>query len=138
MWSLGAWVDGLGDFNADGYDDIVISAAEFLWDGPGVEGIVFVYPGSPAGITDTSFSGTILRVRGNTEFGHFVAGAAGDVNGDGGADMSAENTPWEEYDGAAYLYHGAPVVVPTLGAGGLVALVLALGAAAWRRLGARG
>jgi M6 family metalloprotease-like protein len=79
---LGTSVAGLGDFNNDGRPDYVIGApkARRSCDGA-VTGAAYVYSG---------FNGVLLNKFNGSEnydnFGYSVAGA-GDVNGDGGADI---------------------------------------------------
>jgi hypothetical protein len=70
-------VAGAGDANGDGYGDVVIGAYGF--------GRAYVYPGSATGIATTPT--TTLAVTGASYFGQSVA-SAGDVNGDGFADLA--------------------------------------------------
>ena len=81
---FGSSVASAGDVNGDGYSDLVIGA--HLYSNPTVyEGRAFVYPGSPAGLSTQ----WIWNTEGNqddSELGTSVA-SAGDVNGDGFADI---------------------------------------------------
>lgn len=75
---------GVGDVNADGYDDLVVSATE----GVGTYGSgssVRYHPGAPTGTSLTPGSTVEYGVGYATGFGSSLA-AAGDVNGDGVAD----------------------------------------------------
>lgn len=92
---FGNSVDGAGDVNADGYDDIVISGSS-----------TFVYLGSADGITDVRSS--------VPESGYQVAGA-GDLNGDGYDDIATTG-------GAVWVYYGSAAGVTTGGGTRLSAL----------------
>ena len=104
---FGHSVSEAGDFNQDGFDDIVVGAP-----GSGKEqsGTVFLFLGGPYGISKTpawKYECPVPRA----ELGHQVAGA-GDVNGDGYDDLligasyySAEGQP--ERTGAAFLFLGS-------------------------------
>jgi len=86
----GQRVAPLGDFNGDGYDDIIIAAS--LDDPPGESYVVYGGPGLPAhGILDLAdldgTNGFALRLAEQQEGGSRVAGP-GDVNGDGYADAA--------------------------------------------------
>lgn len=95
---LGAAVSTAGDFNVDGYADVLIGA-------PGLDQ-VHLYFGSPTGIfpSDTLITAPLS----GSQFGAAVA-TAGDVNGDGYSDIvigapAASNV--QPSGGAAYIYHG--------------------------------
>ncbi|WP_324674156.1 FG-GAP-like repeat-containing protein [Hymenobacter sp. GOD-10R] len=92
---FGASVAGAGDVNGDGYADVVVGAY-------GQER-AYLYLGSSSGLR-TSPSATLLSpTLGTTRFGLSVAGA-GDVNGDGYADVLIAAS--SSGDGKAYLYVG--------------------------------
>jgi len=81
---LGKFLAGVGDVNGDGYDDIAISAPDYT-NGQANEGAVFVFYGSSTG----PGSAPSWHVEGNQDVGRFfVVAAAGDVNGDGYADLA--------------------------------------------------
>jgi hypothetical protein len=79
----GSSVDA-GDFNNDGYRDVVIGA--HFYDDPEInEGAVLIYYGSESGFATTA-DAVISLDQGNRRFGQTVANA-GDVNGDGYDDL---------------------------------------------------
>lgn len=93
---LGASVSGVGDFNGDGYDDIIAGA-------PGVQNEAYVYSG---------LDGTLLcelqSEGGGDDFGGSVSGA-GDVNHDGFADVivgAFRNDAGGTDAGRAYIFFG--------------------------------
>jgi hypothetical protein len=96
-----------GDVNGDHYSDIIVGAYGWYYDVEG-EGKVWVYHGSQDGVSEPSPWGK----RGgqlNAHYGYSV-GTAGDVNGDGYADViiGIENSSEGElYEGGASLYYGS-------------------------------
>jgi hypothetical protein len=81
---LGKFLAGVGDVNGDGYDDIALGAPDYT-NGETNEGAVFVFYGSSTG----PGSAPSWHVEGNQNLGRFfVVAAAGDVNGDGYADLA--------------------------------------------------
>lgn len=116
----GRSVASAGDVNGDGYADVIVGAP--FYQNPVGQGRVFVYHGSASGLSSTpawTASGTTTIPQG---FGHSVAGA-GDVNGDGYADVIIGRAYGEE-NGQVWVYHGS--------AAGLGA------AAAWTAVGPKG
>jgi hypothetical protein len=104
---FGAAVAGVGDLNGDGYSDIAIGASGTPGDGANT-GAAYVYLGSGSGVSNTpavTLSDPPQFIRDN--FGHSLAGA-GDVNGDGYADLivGAHGTLGGGMRGAAYVYLG--------------------------------
>ncbi|RMG45809.1 MAG: hypothetical protein D6718_06560, partial [Acidobacteria bacterium] len=80
---LGYSVAGVGDLDGDGYADVAAGAPDY--DDPEVdEGVVFVYYGGPSG---PSWTQLLQQNSAYALFGNAVAGA-GDVNGDGFADLA--------------------------------------------------
>jgi hypothetical protein len=78
------WVNTAGDVNGDGYADVIVGAP--LYDnGQTDEGRAYVYLGSTTGLTTTA-SWTAESDQAGANFGNAV-GSAGDVNGDGLADV---------------------------------------------------
>ncbi|MBK7949743.1 MAG: FG-GAP repeat protein [Deltaproteobacteria bacterium] len=110
VFSLG----GPGDYNADGYDDVVVSALSYdvdLID----EGAAFVFMGGPTGIASGNPSTAAAQIQ-STRAGlrSFFAQHAGDVNGDGYSDLliSSRNyvtfgAPGFEKRGAGFVFHGS-------------------------------
>jgi hypothetical protein len=98
-WSAGA----AGDVNGDGYDDVIVGAPG--WEG---QGAAFVYAGSAGGMVSAPLwnkeSGQV-----GSRFG-FSVGTAGDVNGDGYADIIVGAPFWQtsgQERGGAWLYYGS-------------------------------
>ncbi len=108
---MGYRVAAAGDVNGDGYGD-VIASSHFYDGGTSDEGAVFVYHGGAAGIADSdpiSAATRLLSLQANGELGHSVAGA-GDVNGDGYADVIAGAQLYDAGqadEGAAFLFLGS-------------------------------
>jgi hypothetical protein len=94
--------------DGDGYADVVVSAPDYDH-GEEDEGRVFVYPGGPSGLAATA-AWTAEGDQAGAHFGWSV-GTAGDVNGDGYADVIV-GAPWydngEEDEGRAFVYPGGP------------------------------
>jgi FG-GAP repeat/FG-GAP-like repeat len=103
----GQSVASAGDVNGDGYSDVIVGA--LLYDNETeAEGRVYVYHGSPAGLS--------VAPSWIVESNHFVAyfgqsvASAGDVNGDGFADVviGALNYDNDQVDeGRVFVYHGS-------------------------------
>jgi hypothetical protein len=105
---FGRAVGTAGDVNGDGYSDVIVGAP-FYDNGEVDEGRVYVYHGSPAGLSNSP----AWIVEGNqisAEFG-FKVETAGDVNGDGFSDVivSAHYFDNGQVDeGQATVYYGSP------------------------------
>lgn len=103
---LGNSVGTAGDVNGDGYADVIIGA-DWYDNGLTKQGRVYVFPGSAAGL---GFSGGWIA-NGTQSEAHFgcSVGTAGDVNGDGYADViiGAELYSNGQVDeGRSYVYYG--------------------------------
>ncbi len=105
--SFGLSVDGAGDVNGDGFSDVIVGSPFYS---PG--GAAFVFHGGAQGIgppvTDLDADGRFVSDQAGANVGWSVAGA-GDVNGDGGADVligaPLYDAPLVD-EGAAFLLHG--------------------------------
>ncbi|MCB0810612.1 MAG: FG-GAP repeat protein, partial [Flavobacteriales bacterium] len=104
-----------GDVDANGLDDVLVGLPH--WENSGAtpdEGGAFLYFGDPSGVRLTGFR-TLQRNVANARFGASVA-SAGDMNGDGQADLVIGAPDWasgQAGEGCAVIFHGAPNGVPT-------------------------
>ncbi len=96
----GQLVLGIGDANRDGYADVAVSGR-----GTTLSGTVRIYHGSATGLS-TSPARTLNGTSADTNYDNFGAGlAAGDVNGDGYADLSV-GVPRNHVYGMVRIYLG--------------------------------
>jgi hypothetical protein len=103
--NLGRSVAGAGDFNGDGYADVVVGAPNRDLAGADA-GAAYVYYGGPG--ADETADLTLLGAAAGDYFGSAVAGA-GDVNGDGYDDLvvgAYSNDAGGAAAGRAYVYFG--------------------------------
>jgi len=104
---FGGSVATAGDVNGDGYADVIVGAANYD-NGQTDEGRAFVYPGSSSGLS-LAATWAAESDQADAAFGLSVA-AAGDVNGDGYADVivgAPYDTNGQAAEGRAFLYHGS-------------------------------
>jgi hypothetical protein len=136
---LGVSVAAAGDVDRDGYDDVIVGADGYD-DELMNQGRVYVYRGSRAGLAPTA----AWFAESDQELGQLgvSVATAGDVNGDGFADVIAGARRYDnpEIDeGRAFQYHFAAANVPAASAAGRLLLSLLvvtaglLGLAASRR-----
>ncbi|MFQ5719753.1 MAG: FG-GAP-like repeat-containing protein [Acidobacteriota bacterium] len=118
---FGGSVAGAGDVNGDGFDDIVIGARS--WEDAGfLAGAAFVWHGSASFGTnpDGTPANATWFAEGNGlagSFGGSVA-TAGDVNGDGFADVIIGSTVYsngQQDEGGAFVYHGGAAGLGPIG-----------------------
>jgi hypothetical protein len=104
---FGGSVATAGDVNGDGYADVIVGARGYDNEDTD-EGRVYVYQGSPTGLS-SSPSWTAEGNQANAYFGLSVS-TAGDVNGDGFADVIAGAPNYDDSEtdeGRVYVYHGS-------------------------------
>jgi len=112
---LGRSLDGLGDVNNDGFDDVILGAGDFA--APAGTGAAFVHLGSGSGL-DPAPVWSITSTQAGSSLGRAVSGA-GDINGDSFDDLivgeqSFDNTV-DGNEGRAFVYLGSasgPQVTP--------------------------
>lgn len=114
--SFGASVASAGDINGDGYGDIIVGAP---YQNEGTtyfgNGYAYLYLGSSAGLS-SNWSWRETVESSDAHFGASVAGA-GDVNGDGYADVivgAPELSDTEPFAGGAFIYFGSVGGMDTL------------------------
>lgn len=113
---LGRSVSGVGDYDGDGFDDVIISARNY----PGSlnnEGVSYIFRGGLNGIVGTGLADAYARITSNRENANlgFSARGAGDIDADGRADIIVGVTGYsngESKEGAAFVYLGAPSLLP--------------------------
>lgn len=123
LYPLFGWsVAGVGDVNADGYDDIAIGAAEeSISESFDVRGSIYVVFGGPevgsSGVINVSnlngTDGFTLRGRNSQSLTGDSVAAAGDQNGDGISDFVV--SAWNDSQtagsrGAAFVVYGSPTI----------------------------
>jgi len=96
---FGGSLAGAGDVDGDGYADLAIGARN------AESGVIYLYPGGVAGIE--VYAQTTLTNATGERLGFSVDGA-GDVNGDGYADLVAGTTVAKTGRGGVNIYSGGP------------------------------
>lgn len=83
-------IASLGDVNGDGYGDVAVNTIFVEPGSPDASGVVYVYLGGPGG--PARAPSVMLTGLSSTDFFAMPMGGAGDVNGDGYADLAVETT----------------------------------------------
>jgi len=104
---FGRRVNGAGDVNADGYDDVIIGAPYY---GPYWKGRAYVYLGSATGLSTSP--DTVFTTNSSWQIGSSVAGA-GDVDDDGYDDVIVGATRASSHKGRAFVFHGSATGLST-------------------------
>ncbi len=107
---FGTSVSGAGDVNSDGFTDIIVGTMQYSDDSTR-NGAAFIYHGSTSGVSNIA-AATIKTSYKNAHFGISVS-SAGDVNGDGFADVIVGADAYSNAKGAAFVYHGSASGVST-------------------------
>jgi len=108
---LGISVDGAGDVDDDGYDDVIVGA-HFYNGGLVEEGAAFVFLGSAGGIVGTTPATAHAQLE-SDQAGAWMGvnvGGAGDVNNDGYSDVIVGARLYDAGqtdEGAAFVFHGS-------------------------------
>jgi hypothetical protein len=95
-----------GDIDFDGFDDVLITAPDLYVDGMRAAGAVFVFYGSPSGLSEHPDQ-VILGTEKDMRLGSDVD-SVGDINKDGYSDIIVGADGWNDATGLVRLYLGGP------------------------------
>jgi hypothetical protein len=117
---VGISLANAGDVNGDGYDDLLVGASGYSEGGLTGEGHAFVFYGSPTGLAgapNATLANAAWVARGGTNNGRFAnaVSGAGDVNGDGYADViigEAFYANGQVDEGGAFVFYGSASGLP--------------------------
>jgi hypothetical protein len=101
---FGAAVASAGDVNGDGYGDLIVGA----WSLDSSTGRAYVYFGAPSGPTSAPSWSVAGPDGASSSFGIAVS-SAGDVNGDGYADLIVGASTAAARVGRAHVFYGGPM-----------------------------
>ena len=101
------FVNGIGDINGDGFDDVAVGAGAGV---PGRGYVIYGQAGIPAVVDLRSLSGAdgfqIAPFDESTESNGLVVSAAGDINGDGFEDLAVADAEQGPYSGRTAVIYG--------------------------------
>jgi len=112
LFRIGASVSGAGDINGDGFDDIIVTGDKSGFYHYGAFPNAYVIFGKQAGFTNLNLSSLAASdgfvIHGFYGYGTnaFTVSGAGDVNGDGFADILIGSVYEKDHAGAAYVIYG--------------------------------
>ncbi len=107
--NLGYAIDGAGDVNGDGFDDVLMGAYAYNSSGGSYAGRAYLFEGPASSASVTSADAFFTGVDDYDYAGRTLSGA-GDVDGDGYGDILIGAYQADEgatYGGSAYLFYGA-------------------------------
>ena len=109
---FGSSVAGAGDFNGDGYSDVLVGASNYDANGKTNNGRAFIYFGTPVGLLGAPGFAIAGPLENEAHFGESVS-SAGDVNGDGFSELmiGAPNFDLGTHinEGGVFFYYGSNV-----------------------------
>ncbi|MBU4352672.1 MAG: FG-GAP repeat protein [Nanoarchaeota archaeon] len=113
--AYGFAIAGIGDFDDNGYDDVLIGAPNYTEDGVHITGKVYLYVGSEEGLkydpiwakegmyVGCGFNDTFSGLK--SEFGYSLS-TAGDMNNDGYLDFAVGEPGWNNNKGRVVIFFG--------------------------------
>lgn len=107
---FGVCVASAGDVNADGYNDVIVGAPQFDYGGYTLVGKAYIFFGGES--MDSTPDVEIYGEEATEQLGVSLS-SAGDVNGDGIADIIIGAPGYNSFQGRAYLYFGSSTISPT-------------------------